>query len=83
MFGASGASTDYDIDVLVVAGGGGGAHHGDGGAGGSGGGGGLIYKTGHTVEVDTAMTVTIGAGGTNATSNYQAGGTGDDTVVHT
>ena len=57
---ANSAITLSTVEVLVVAGGGGGG----GGTAGGGGAGGLIYNSNFTVTPGSALTVTVGAGGT-------------------
>ena len=51
------------VEYLVVAGGGGGGS--DGGGGGAGG---LLTATGYAVTIGSSITVTVGAGGTGATT---------------
>jgi len=58
-----------EVEYLIVAGGGGGAYYGGGG-----GAGGLLYSTAYAVTSGSAITITVGAGGT-------AGGTGDNATV--
>ena len=66
----------YSIDFLVIAGGGaGGSHH--GGGGGAGG-----YRTStQTINAGTAITVTVGDGGTATSSNSENGGTGSNSSI--
>jgi len=64
-----------EVEVLVVAGGGGG-----GGWGGGGGGGGVIYNKSYSVTPGSAISVTIGNGGTPGTNAYTSGGDGGNSV---
>jgi hypothetical protein len=65
------------VEVLVVAGGGGGAAD----VGGGGGAGGLIYNSNFSVTPGSALTVTVGAGGSGrAPSDTSAGGSGGNSV---
>ena len=78
-----GAPPPYNVDFLVIAGGGGGAK-GVGGGGGAGGyrnsfnsessGGGGSSETALALNIGTAYTVTVGAGGTGGTSNAGTSG---------
>ena len=63
------------VEVLVVAGGGGG-----GGWGGGGGAGGLIYSSIHTITPGSAITATVGDGGSAGTTGYTSGGDGTNSV---
>jgi hypothetical protein len=64
------------VEVLVVAGGGaGGGYHGGGG-----GGGGVIYSSAVSVTPGSAVTVTVGDGGTAATSGSNTGNPGSNSV---
>lgn len=71
----SGNYTLSEVEVLVVAGGGGG-----GGWGGGGGGGGVIYNKSYSVTPGSAITVTIGNGGSPGSNNYTSGGDGGNSV---
>lgn len=64
------------VEVLVVAGGGGGGanHAGGGGAGG------VIYRSGYPVTPGQSYTVTVGAGGSRATSFPGQGSNGGNSV---
>ena len=64
-----------EVETLVVAGGGGG-----GGWGGGGGGGGVVYNRLYPVTPGTAISITIGNGGTPGTSNYTSGGDGGNSI---
>jgi hypothetical protein len=63
------------VEVLVVAGGGGG-----GGWGGGGGAGGLIYSSIHTITPGSAITATVGDGGSAGAAGYTSGGDGTNSV---
>lgn len=67
------------VDVLVVGGGGGGGVC----YGGGGGGGGVVYSTNFVVTPGTAITVTVGAGGTNQVNTSGNGGPGGNSVFGT
>ena len=75
----AGNSKNYNltaVEVLVVAGGGaGGGYHGGGG-----GGGGVIYNSNFAVTPGSAITVTVGDGGTTATSSSNTGNPGSNSV---
>ena len=60
----------FSVEVLVVAGGGGGA----GRHGGGGGGGGVRYSSAHVLVPGTAVTVTVGTGGTGSINVATDGG---------
>ena len=67
------------IEVLVVAGGGaGGGYHGGGG-----GAGGVIYNSAFPVTPATSYTVTVGQGGSAATSSANTGNAGNNSVFAT
>jgi hypothetical protein len=63
----SAADTTITADFLVVAGGGGGAFD----NGGGGGAGGLLFQSDRAVNVGTAYTVTVGAGGAGGTTTSE------------
>jgi hypothetical protein len=68
--------TPYSVDFLVIAGGGGGGFD-DGAGGGSGG-----YRTStQTVTVGTVITVTVGDGGAELTSNTTKGNSGSNSSI--
>ena len=56
------------VEVLVVAGGGGGGMD----MGGGGGAGGVVYRSAHSVQTGTPISVTVGAGGAGAPNQYAA-----------
>ena len=62
-------STDYAIEVVLVAGGGGGGGGTSSGGGGGGGGGGVIYVGSHIVTPGTGYSITIGGGGAGGATN--------------
>ena len=64
-----------EVETLVVAGGGGG-----GGWGGGGGGGGVVYNRLYPVTPGTAISITIGNGGTPGTNTYTSGGDGGNSI---
>ena len=64
------------VDVLLVAGGGGAGQF----AGGGGGAGGVIFRPALPISAPTSYPISIGGGGSGATSNYQQGNTGSDTT---
>lgn len=73
------AANKPSVEVLVVAGGGGGGSD----MGGAGGGGGVIYKKSYPVTLNTALTVTVGAGGSGAVgyaNSPPAGSNGGNSV---
>jgi hypothetical protein len=70
------ADTTITADFLVVAGGGGGAFD----NGGGGGAGGLLFQSDRAVDVGTAYTVTVGAGGTGGTTTSEKDN-GSDSVL--
>ena len=65
-----------EVEVLVVAGGGGGGVC----YGGGGGGGGIIYNRNFAVTPGSALTVTVGNGGTNQVNTSGNGGNGGNSV---
>ena len=70
------------VDVLVVAGGGAGGK-GNQQGGGGGGAGGLIYRPGFTVTPGGSVSVTVGGGGADNTSDGSRGNAGQDSVFGT
>jgi hypothetical protein len=73
------------VEVLVVAGGGGGGRSGSSGSdpgGGGGGGGGLVYNSSYQVVPGTGYTVTVGNGGSGA-SSVGSGTNGGNSVFDT
>jgi len=72
-------TSTFNVDYLVVAGGGGG-----GGYGGGGGAGGFRTGTGFSVGTGSApYSITVGSGGSNASTNSVNGGTGGDSSFST
>ena len=67
------------IEVLVVAGGGGGGH---GWYAGGGGGGGIVHSTAYPVTAGVTYDITVGAGGSGASSTSVKGSTGSDSVFN-
>ncbi len=70
------------VDVLVVAGGGAGGK-GNSQGGGGGGAGGLIYRPGFSVTPGGSVSVTVGSGGSDNTSDGGRGNDGQDSVFGT
>jgi hypothetical protein len=73
----------YLVDILIVAGGGGGGgSSGDGVAGGGGAGaGGYLYYTNQLLTVSTALTITVGAGGSRGSQGNVGGQGGSSSVT--
>ena len=79
-FDAANLGKSSAVEVLVVAGGGGGGMD----MGGGGGGGGVIYRNAYSVQNNTPISVTVGAGGAGAPQQYGsnpiAGSTGSNSI---
>lgn len=67
-----------DVEYLVVAGGGGGGRRTNNHAGGGGGGGGVLSGS---VSISATQSITVGAGGTGATSDYTSGQNGGNSTI--